>query len=124
MGGSSSQPRMDPAMSLINAFPTPWTTKEEIALAKGWLAVSENSKDESEDSKRHKSSGSSSFNIESGKASINMITNVGDNDEDEVQEIRRPEGRDKARAPEKEEHLAFLEIKRREVECREGGGMS
>ncbi|GKF62420.1 hypothetical protein Tco_0182474 [Tanacetum coccineum] len=73
MGDSSSQPRTDPALSLINAFPveelytpefsdslqdntgywqapnphespTPWTTEEEIALAKGWLAVSENSK--------------------------------------------------------------------------------
>ncbi|GJY19008.1 hypothetical protein Tco_0390499 [Tanacetum coccineum] len=102
---------------------------------------------QSEDSKRHKSSGSSSFNIESGKASINLITNVGDNDEDEVQEIRRPKGRDKARGAgknkgsktsgsstinddalarlmvtemtEKEERLTFLEIKRREVEYRE-----
>ncbi|GJZ99621.1 ribonuclease H-like domain-containing protein [Tanacetum coccineum] len=106
MGGSSSQPRTDPTMSPINAFPigelyspqfldsfqdntgywqepnprespvdqvatsptknkkkpsrnrqkmtiqsddasrqTPWTTEEEIALAKGWLAVSENGKD-------------------------------------------------------------------------------
>ncbi|GJY67194.1 hypothetical protein Tco_0469432 [Tanacetum coccineum] len=104
MGGSSSQPRTDPAMSPANAFPvedlyTPefseslqentgywqepnpheamgeqvatsptkkkkptrnrqkrtiqsydaprqitWTTKEEIALAKGWVAISENSK--------------------------------------------------------------------------------
>ncbi|GKC66162.1 glutathione S-transferase T3-like protein [Tanacetum coccineum] len=103
----------------------------------------------SERSKRHKSSSSSSFNQESGEASINLNTNVGDNDEDEVQEVRRPEGRDKARAAgkktwskasrsstmnedalvmlmvtemttqEKEERLAFLKIKRREVECRE-----
>ncbi|GJS12194.1 hypothetical protein Tco_0368990 [Tanacetum coccineum] len=49
-------------------------------------------------SKRHKSSGSSSFNTESGNASINLNTNAGDNDEDEVQEIRRTIGRDKARA--------------------------
>ncbi|GKD41644.1 gamma-glutamyltranspeptidase 1 [Tanacetum coccineum] len=100
-------------------------------------------------SKRHKSTGSSSFNTESGEASINLNSNVGDNDEDDVQEIRRPEGRDKAKAAgkkkgskssasssvnedalarlmvtemgaqEKEERLAFLEIKRREVECRE-----
>nr|GEV90833.1 hypothetical protein [Tanacetum cinerariifolium] len=49
------------------------------------------------DSKRHKSIGSSSFNTESGEASINLNTNVDDNDEDEVQEIQRPEGRDKAR---------------------------
>ncbi|GJR26133.1 hypothetical protein Tco_1102365 [Tanacetum coccineum] len=52
---------------------------------------------ESGGSKRHKSSGSSSFNTESGEASINLNTNVGDNDEDEVQEIRRPQGKDKAR---------------------------
>ncbi|GJR15627.1 hypothetical protein Tco_0798279 [Tanacetum coccineum] len=103
-------------------------------------------------SKRHKSSGSSSFNAESGEASINLNTNVGDNDEDDVPEIpQRPQGRDKAKAAgkkkgskssasasssvnedalarlmvnemgaqEKEERLAFLEIKRREVECRE-----
>ncbi|GKA68000.1 hypothetical protein Tco_0767917 [Tanacetum coccineum] len=195
MGDSSSQPRTDPALSLINAFsveelytpefsdslqdntgywqapnphesPTPWTTEEEIALAKGWLAVSENSKHDrpkwqeiaipnfntgSEGvSKRHKSSGSSSFNTESGKTSINLNTIVGDNDEDEVQEIRRSEGGDKAKAAgrknkgsksagssnvnedaltrlmvtemtahEKEERLAFLDIKRREVKCRE-----
>ncbi|GJW22805.1 hypothetical protein Tco_0033427 [Tanacetum coccineum] len=49
-------------------------------------------------SKRHKLTGSSSFNTESGEASINLNTNVDDNDEDEVQEIQRPEGRDKARA--------------------------
>ncbi|GKC17163.1 glutathione S-transferase T3-like protein [Tanacetum coccineum] len=190
---------------------TPWTTEDEIALAKGWLAVSESGKDGnatkkagfwceesgagdedyvqrvmihyeieteipfklrhcweilkdrpkwqeiaipkfstgSEGSKRHKSSGSSSFNTESGEASINLNTNVGDSDEDEVQEIRRLEGMDKARgagknkgskasgsttvnedpfarlmvtemtAQEKEDCLAFLEIKRREVECRE-----
>ncbi|GKB35678.1 hypothetical protein Tco_0880620 [Tanacetum coccineum] len=71
MGVSSSQRRTDPTMSLINAFsveefytpqfsdsfqkdtgywqePNPhkshiaWTTEEEIALAKGWVAVSEN----------------------------------------------------------------------------------
>ncbi|GKE24373.1 hypothetical protein Tco_1435885 [Tanacetum coccineum] len=43
-------------------------------------------------SKRHKSSGSSSFNTESGKVIVNLNTTVGDNDEDEVQEIQRPEG--------------------------------
>ncbi|GJZ20046.1 ALP1-like protein [Tanacetum coccineum] len=260
MGGSSSQPRTDPAMSLINAFSvedlytpefseslqentgywqepnhheypveqvatsltkkkkptrnsqkrtiqsdnaprqTAWTTEEEIMVAKGWRAVSENSKygntkkqdgfwcevleyidsktkqydsgardkdfvqramihnaietghpfklrhsweilkdspkwqeialskfatESGGGSKRHKSSGSSSFNTESGDASINLNTTVGDNDEDEVQEIQRPGGRDKARAAgkikaqEKEECLAFTEIKRREVKCRE-----
>ncbi|GJX60842.1 hypothetical protein Tco_0292232 [Tanacetum coccineum] len=98
-------------------------------------------------SKRHKSSGSSSFNTESGDASINLNTTVAD--EDEVQEIRRPGGRDKARAAAKnkgskasgsstmnddalarlmvnemtsaevQQREAFMELKRREVECRE-----
>ncbi|GKD36910.1 hypothetical protein Tco_1257117 [Tanacetum coccineum] len=101
-----------------------WTTKEDIALVKGWVAVSENNKygnaikehgfwcevlkyiesktkqygQSRGGSKRHESSGYSSFNTESGDASINLNTNVGDNDEDEVQEIRRTMGRDKARA--------------------------
>ncbi|GJV53545.1 hypothetical protein Tco_1449286 [Tanacetum coccineum] len=100
-------------------------------------------------SKRYKSSGSSSFNTESVKASINLNGNVGDNEEDEVHKIRRPMGRDKVKdaakkkgsrasgsssandetlarlmvtkmtIQKKEERLAFLEIKRREVECRE-----
>ncbi|GKF30217.1 hypothetical protein Tco_0096559, partial [Tanacetum coccineum] len=99
-------------------------------------------------SKKHKSSGSSSFNAESMEASIYLNTNAGNNDEDEVQEIRRPMGRDKARdaakkgprasgsssmndealarlivtemtAQEKGQRDAFIEIKRMEVECRE-----
>ncbi|GJR38310.1 putative reverse transcriptase domain-containing protein [Tanacetum coccineum] len=101
-------------------------------------------------SKRHKSTGSSSFNTMSKEASINLNTNIDNNNEDEVQEIQRPKGRDKARAAarknkgskssasscvnkdalarlmviemgaqKKEERLAFLKIKRREVECRE-----
>ncbi|GJU59508.1 RNA-directed DNA polymerase, eukaryota [Tanacetum coccineum] len=68
-------------------------------------------------SKRHKLSGSSSFNTESGEASINLNTTVGENDEDEdvlarliVTEMT---------AHEKEERLVFLDIKRRDVECRE-----
>nr|GEV71901.1 hypothetical protein [Tanacetum cinerariifolium] len=98
-------------------------------------------------SKRHKSYGSSSFNIESWDASINQNTTVSD--EDEVQEIRRPRGRDKARAAAKnkgskasgsstmnddalarlmvnemtsaevQQREAFMELKRREVECHE-----
>nr|GEW34836.1 hypothetical protein [Tanacetum cinerariifolium] len=67
MGGSSSQRRTDPAMSLINAFsdeelytpqfvdsfqentsywqePNPHESLEENTLAKGWVAVSENNK--------------------------------------------------------------------------------
>ncbi|GKE19787.1 hypothetical protein Tco_1431299, partial [Tanacetum coccineum] len=38
-------------------------------------------------SKRYKSSGYSSFNTESGEASINRNTIVGDDEEDEVEEI-------------------------------------
>ncbi|GJV56922.1 hypothetical protein Tco_1457927 [Tanacetum coccineum] len=94
-------------------------------------------------SKRHKSSGSSSFNAESGDASINLNNNV--DDEDDVQEIRRPEGRDKAQnkgskasgsstmnddalarlmvtemtVAEVAQREKFMELKRREVECRE-----
>nr|GEV69393.1 hypothetical protein [Tanacetum cinerariifolium] len=149
---------------------TAWTTEEEIVLAKDsfklrhcweilkdrpkWqeIAISNFNTGSEGGSKRHKSSGSSSFNTESREASINLNTTVGDdNDEDEVQEIRRPQGRDKARAAgrkknkglksvessnvnedglaklmvneitsiQKEERLAFLDIKRREVECRE-----
>ncbi|GJV27619.1 retrotransposon protein, putative, ty1-copia subclass [Tanacetum coccineum] len=101
-------------------------------------------------------SGSSSFNRKSGDASINLNVDVGDDKEDEVQELRRPMGRDKAKGlkkkgarssrlssstndevlarlmfselamhnqrairMKKEKCLAFLEIKRREVECRE-----
>ncbi|GJZ63868.1 putative reverse transcriptase domain-containing protein, partial [Tanacetum coccineum] len=48
-------------------------------------------------SKRHKSTGSSSFNTESREANINLNTTVGDNDDDDVQKIRRPQGRDKNR---------------------------
>ncbi|GKB34173.1 hypothetical protein Tco_0879115, partial [Tanacetum coccineum] len=100
-----------------------------------------------ESSKRHKSSGSCSFNAESGDTSINLNNTV--DDEDDVQEIRRPEGRDKAKAVAKnkgskasgsptmnDDALArlmvtemtakgvpqrekLMELKRREVECRE-----
>ncbi|GKF31512.1 hypothetical protein Tco_0101310, partial [Tanacetum coccineum] len=94
-------------------------------------------------SKRHKSSGSSSFNAESEDVSINLNNNV--DDEDDVQEIRRLEGRDKAKnkgskvsgsstmnddalaklmvtemtAAEVAQREKFMELKRREVECRE-----
>ncbi|GKA93895.1 zinc finger BED domain-containing protein RICESLEEPER 2-like protein [Tanacetum coccineum] len=46
-------------------------------------------------SKRHKTFGSSSFNTESGEASINLNVDVGDDHKNEVQEIRQPIGRDK-----------------------------
>ncbi|GKB65578.1 hypothetical protein Tco_0921764 [Tanacetum coccineum] len=100
--------------------------------------------------------GSSSFNTESGDASINLNANARDGDEDDVEELPRPIGREKAKglkkkvtgsslspasmndealarlmvselatqseiamAMKKEEHATFLEIKMREVECRE-----
>ncbi|GKA33297.1 RNA-directed DNA polymerase, eukaryota, partial [Tanacetum coccineum] len=50
-----------------------------------------------EGSKRYKTSGSSSFNTDSEEASINLNANVGDDEEDEVKEVRRPIGRDKAK---------------------------
>ncbi|GJZ35751.1 hypothetical protein Tco_0581568 [Tanacetum coccineum] len=98
-------------------------------------------------SKRHKSSGSSSFNTKSRDASINLNNIVAG--DDEVQEIRQPVGRDKARAAAKnkgsktsgsstmnddalamlvvnemttaevEQREAFIEVKMREVECHE-----
>nr|GEV86393.1 zinc finger, CCHC-type [Tanacetum cinerariifolium] len=168
MGGSSSQPRTKPAMSLINAFlveelytpefldsfhentgywqqPSPheypveqvatsptkkkatryrqkrtiesddaprqtaWTTKEEITLAKG----SEGG------SKRHKSSSSSSFNTED-KARAAERKNKGSKsagssnvNEDALARLMVTE----MTAHEKEERLAFLDIKRKEVEC-------
>ncbi|GJY49211.1 hypothetical protein Tco_0439167 [Tanacetum coccineum] len=258
MGGSSSQPRTEPAMSPINAFsvkePNPhesqveqvttsptkkkkkkptrnrqkrhiqihdaprqiaWTTEEEIVLCKGWVAISKNSEhdnarkkdgfwcevlgyiesktkthdrrtyengagdedyvqramihyqtetglpfkfrhcwDVSKNSLKLQEIAFPNFNTgseggNSREASINLNTNVGDNDEDDVQEIRRPGGKDKARAArnnkwskasgsssvnedalarsmvtemtaqEKEQREKFLELKMREVECRE-----
>ncbi|GJU43968.1 hypothetical protein Tco_1201234 [Tanacetum coccineum] len=137
MDGSSSQPRTDPPTSPINAFPieelyTPefleslqantgyWqapNTYEAAALLGGFKRSSEMARNSTSKifnrvwgSKRHKSSGSSSFNIESEETNINLNTNVGDNDEDEVDS--------ETTAQEKEERLAFLDIKRREVECR------
>ncbi|GKC98693.1 hypothetical protein Tco_1168968, partial [Tanacetum coccineum] len=37
--------------------------------------------------------------MESGEASINLNVDVSDDEEDEVQEIRRPIGRDKSKGP-------------------------
>ncbi|GKC73473.1 hypothetical protein Tco_1119356 [Tanacetum coccineum] len=182
MGGSSSQRRTDPPMSLIHAFPIEdirvGNTRKDAGFWCEILKYMESrtkplqeSGASNEDyyarelveygaetettfklrhcSKRYKSSGSSSFKTESGEASINLNGNVGDDEEDEVREIRRPIRRDKAKYAakkkgsrasgsssmndealarlvvtemanqEKEERLAFLEIKKREVECRE-----
>nr|GEV61795.1 hypothetical protein [Tanacetum cinerariifolium]GEY46930.1 hypothetical protein [Tanacetum cinerariifolium] len=170
MGGSSSQPRTDQVHSPINAFSLEdlytldfsdplqdntgyWQPPNPYEASAEQVATSPTKKKKAtrseESSKRHKSTGSSSFNTKSGEASINLNSNVGDNDEDDVQEIRRLVGRDKAKAAgkkkgskssasssvngdalarlmvtemgaqEKEERLTFLEIKRRDVECRE-----
>ncbi|GJW83344.1 hypothetical protein Tco_0156489, partial [Tanacetum coccineum] len=180
-----------------------WTTEEEIALAKGWKAVSENNERGNTRKKdgfwvevmeymesKTKMEGRQTYDMESragdedyvqkamihyqaetgppfkfrhcwdvlkdksGDASINRNSIVvGDDevvaDDDEVQEIRRPVGRDKARAAAKnkgskvsasstmnddalarlvvnemtsaevEQREKFIELKRREVECRE-----
>nr|GEW93444.1 hypothetical protein [Tanacetum cinerariifolium] len=136
---------------------TAWTTEKEIALLKLGVPFPKTASMESgagdEDCIQramihYELKPASHLNF-SGEASINLNTNVGDNNEDEVQKIRRPGGRDKARAAgknkwskasgsstvnedalarlmvtemttqKKEERLAFIEIKRREVECRE-----
>ncbi|GJU24248.1 zinc finger BED domain-containing protein RICESLEEPER 2-like protein [Tanacetum coccineum] len=47
--------------------------------------------------KRYKTFRSSSFNTESGDASINLNFDVGDDEEDEVQKLAQPMGRDKAK---------------------------
>ncbi|GJW99566.1 RNA-directed DNA polymerase [Tanacetum coccineum] len=62
-------------------------------------------------SKRHKSSGSSLFNTESGDASINLNTTVAD--EDEVQLMVN-----EMTCAEVQQRDAFMELKRREIECR------
>ncbi|GJS76229.1 hypothetical protein Tco_0726110 [Tanacetum coccineum] len=78
-------------------------------------------------SKRYKSFGSSSFNTEFREASINLNTNVGDSDEDErASGLSSMNDEELARlmvtkmtTQEKEQRDAFIEIKMREVECRE-----
>nr|GEW58763.1 hypothetical protein [Tanacetum cinerariifolium] len=162
MGGSSSQPRTDPLRSSINALPikdlyTPEFLKSlqentsygqehnpYEAMEIAFLNFNQGSEGSS---KRHKSSGSSSFNTESRDASINP--NISVVDEDDVHEIRRRGVRDKARAAAKnkgskpsglstmnddalgklvvnemiaievQQREAFIEIKMRKVECHE-----
>nr|GEY11745.1 hypothetical protein [Tanacetum cinerariifolium] len=48
-------------------------------------------------SKRHNTFGSNSFNTEYENTCINLNVDVGDDEEDEVQELRRPMGWDKAK---------------------------
>ncbi|GJZ47779.1 glutathione S-transferase T3-like protein [Tanacetum coccineum] len=70
-------------------------------------------------SKRHKSSGSSSFNTESGDATRSAGKNKGSGSstmsDDALARLMVTE----MTTQEKEERLAFIEIKMREVECRE-----
>nr|GEU79904.1 alpha/beta hydrolases superfamily protein [Tanacetum cinerariifolium] len=68
-----------------------WTNEEEIALCKGWVYVSENSNV----GNTRKDAGFLCEVLRVWEASINLNANVGDDEEDEVQEIRRPIGRDK-----------------------------
>ncbi|GJV92548.1 hypothetical protein Tco_1540361, partial [Tanacetum coccineum] len=140
-----------------------WTTEEEIALAKGWVAISENSKHGNARKQdgfwcetvrpavirfcgvygnvmrmAHECGAGDEdyvqgaiihYQAEIGlpfkfrhcwdvlkdkfeDASINLNTNVGDNDEDEVNGTEITTHETKKRE-------IFLEIKRREVECRE-----
>ncbi|GKE02926.1 hypothetical protein Tco_1390909 [Tanacetum coccineum] len=49
------------------------------------------------DAKRYKSSGSSLFNPDYEDASINLNVDGGDDEEDEVQEVERLIGREKAK---------------------------
>nr|GEV13835.1 hypothetical protein [Tanacetum cinerariifolium] len=87
---------------------TTWTNEKEITLCKGWIHVlKRNPKwmdtevpkflSNPHASKRYKIYGSSSFNTESGDASINLNVDVRNDKEYEVHELRRPMGRDKAK---------------------------
>nr|GEX42783.1 hypothetical protein [Tanacetum cinerariifolium] len=58
------------------------------------------------DTKRYTTYGSSSFNTKYGDANININLDVGDNEEDEVQEVERPIGRDKAKGLKKKGAIA------------------
>nr|GEV93973.1 hypothetical protein [Tanacetum cinerariifolium] len=100
---------------------TPWTNKEEIVLCKAefgikftlrhcWDVLKHNLKWWEQEvlnflkpnaSKRSKTSGSTSFNTESGDASFNLNVDAGDEDENEVQEVPRLIGRDKAKGSKK-----------------------
>ncbi|GJV08248.1 hypothetical protein Tco_1345904 [Tanacetum coccineum] len=152
-GGSSSQPRTDPPRSPINAFPieelyTPefleslqantgyWqapntyeAAEEEVALAKGWLAISENSKDGNAKKKQgfwcevleYIESKTKQYGRRTDKARAAGRKNKGSKpagsstlNEDGMARLMVTE----MTAQEKEERLAFLDIKRREAECR------
>ncbi|GJX08044.1 hypothetical protein Tco_0195976 [Tanacetum coccineum] len=119
---------------------TPWTNEEEITLCKGWVHDSR-AGDEDYFNKalldyeaefgKSKTSGSSSFNTKSGDASFNSNVDAEDKDENEVQDVPRPIGRDKVdglrvgnvngkcHGNKERKRAAYMEIKRREVECHE-----
>nr|GEV67671.1 ribonuclease 3-like protein 3 [Tanacetum cinerariifolium] len=117
---------------------TAWKNEKEIALCKGWVIRKIlkwmdtevlNFLANHQASKRYKTSGSSSFNTESEDASINLNkkgsrssgSSSSMNDEALARLMVSEMAMHNERAIEmkKEECLAFLEIKRREVECRE-----
>ncbi|GJV89351.1 putative ribonuclease H-like domain-containing protein [Tanacetum coccineum] len=79
-------------------------------------------------SKRYNTSRSSSFNTESGDASINLNVDVGNDEEDECKNFddqwagTKPKlamHNERVIGIKKEQRLAFLKIKMRDVECRE-----
>nr|GEV52857.1 hypothetical protein [Tanacetum cinerariifolium] len=116
---------------------TLWTTKEEVELAKGWLAISENSKDGYVKKKlgfwcevleyiesKTKQYGHRTYNAVLGKWKTmhssrkhkgSKPTGSSTLNEDKM---ARVDGNWDDSSGE-EERLAFLEIKRRDVECRE-----
>nr|GEW61769.1 hypothetical protein [Tanacetum cinerariifolium] len=119
MGGSSSQRRTDPAMSPINAFPveefyTPecsdsfqentgyWQESNPHESPIEQVATLPPKKKNPARARQKRIIQSDdapySFNTKSEDACINLNTNAGDNDKDEVQEIQRLEVRDIARA--------------------------
>ncbi|GKD23793.1 hypothetical protein Tco_1225496, partial [Tanacetum coccineum] len=77
--------------------------------------------------KRSKTYGSSSFNTESGDAIFNLNVDAGDDDEDDVQVLPRPIGRDMTKGMKKKvagssgslTSMNDEALARREVECRE-----
>ncbi|GJW38532.1 hypothetical protein Tco_0064377 [Tanacetum coccineum] len=115
----------------------PWTTKEEIALAKGWLAISENSKNGN--TRRQASFWCEALQyIKSKTQQYDRRTKFDDQKTGTKRKLWRKNKGSKSAgssnvnedalarlmvtemtAHEKEERLAFLDIKRREVECRE-----
>ncbi|GJU01879.1 hypothetical protein Tco_1112217 [Tanacetum coccineum] len=120
----------------------PWqttlTNEEEIALCKGWAHVSENNSivrksgigDEDYYARAlldYEAEHGMPFTLrhcwevlkESGDASINLNVDVGDDEEDEVDGLRAGNEQQTCHWKEERRTLSLLEIKMREVECRE-----